>query len=143
MAQHESFRVLLVDDDLALLESMAAVLSDQFVVRSAFSGAQALSIMDGESFHVVCADWQMPGMSGLEFFEIVAGRNFALTPCFILVTGHTGELLERVPYGDRTMLGTLRKPFSPNQLIERVSQFAGVAQLKRSSAALNEPLDER
>jgi len=33
-----------------LLESMAAVLSDQFVVRSAFSGAQALSIMDARAF---------------------------------------------------------------------------------------------
>lgn len=34
------------------------------------------------------------------------------------------------------MLGMLRKSFSPEQLIERVNQFAGVPHLKRSNVAL-------
>jgi DNA-binding response OmpR family regulator len=143
MGQQESFRVLLVDDDIRLLESMAAVLSDQFVVRCATSGLQALRLMDRESFHVVCADWQMPGMDGVEFFQEVSLKNLLLKPCFILVTAHASELLDRVPYDDRKMLGMLRKPFSPEQLIERVNQFAGVAHMKRSSAALNAALSDR
>jgi CheY-like chemotaxis protein len=143
MAQHGSFRVLLVDDDISLLESMAAVLSDQFVVRAAGSALQALRTMERESFHVVCTDWQMPGMDGLEFFREVAQRNLAPKPCFILVTAHASGLLDRIPYDDRKMLGMLGKPFSPQQLIDRVNQFAGLAHLKRSSAALNEVLGER
>ncbi len=143
MARYDSFRVLLVDDDLQLLESMAAVLSDQFVVHSATAGAQALHLMKRENYHVVCADWQMPGMDGVEFFQQVEALNLAQKPCFILVTAHATELLDRVPYDDRKMLGMLRKPFSPAQLIERVNQFAGVAHLKRSSAALTAALGER
>ena len=143
MAQPEFFRVLLVDDDIHLLESMAAVLSDQFVVRCASSGLQALRLMDREGFHVVCADWQMPGMDGVEFFREVAQKDLIIKPCFVLVTAHASELLESVPYADRKMLGMLRKPFSPQQLIDRVTQFAGVAHLKRSSAALNAALGER
>jgi CheY-like chemotaxis protein len=142
MPQQESFRVLLVDDDVLLLESMVAVLSDQFVVRSAASGLQALRMIERETFHVVCADWQMPGMDGVEFFRELAHKDLAIRPCFILVTAHAGELLEQVPYDDRKMLGMLRKPFSPQQLIDRVNQFAGVAHLKRSSAALNAALGE-
>ena len=142
-AMAESFRVLLVDDDIRLLESMAAVLADQFVVRCATSGLHALRLMERETFHVVCADWQMPGMDGVEFFQEVAEKNLELKPCFILVTGHASELLERVPYEDRKMLGMLRKPFSPEQLIERVNQFAGVAHMKRSSAALKAVINER
>ncbi|MET0794793.1 MAG: response regulator [Polyangiaceae bacterium] len=132
----ESYRVLLVDDDAFLLESMAAVLADQFAVRCCSSGQDALRLLDREAFHVVCADWQMPGMDGVVFFHAVARRRLKLLPCFVLTTAHAGELLDQVPYEDRKMLGMLRKPFSPEQLIERVSQFAGVAHLKRSNAAL-------
>ena len=136
MSQSESSRVLLVDDDVQLLESMAAVLSDQFTVRTCVSGPEALRLLDREPFHVVCADWHMPGMDGVAFFRAVTRHRLATPPCFILVTAHAGELLDQVPYEDRKRLGVLRKPFSPEQLIERVHQFAGVAQLKRSNAAL-------
>ena len=128
--------MLLVDDDTHLLKSMEAVLADQFTVRCCLSGPEALRLMDHEPFHVVCADWQMPGMDGVAFFQAVARRKYALLPCFVLVTAHAGELLDQVPYEDRKMLGMLRKPFSPEQLIERINQFAGVAHLKRSNAAL-------
>ncbi len=136
MSQAETYRVLLVDDDARLLESMEAVLADQFAVRTCTSGQDALRLMDREPFHVVCADWQMPGMDGIELFGALTRRKIAALPCFVLVTAHAGELLELVPYEDRKMLGMLRKPFSPEQLIERVNQFAGVAHLKRSNAAL-------
>jgi len=136
MGQLESFRVLLVDDDETLLESMAAILADQFSVRSATSGAEALRLLEQEPFHVVCADWQMPGMDGIAFFQAIARRRISALPCFVLVTAHAGELLSQVPYEDRKMLGMLRKPFSPEQLIERVNQFAAVAALKRSNSAL-------
>jgi CheY-like chemotaxis protein len=115
---------------------MEAVLADQFTVRTCASGPEALHMLDREPFHVVCADWQMPGMDGVAFFQAVTRRSPEILPCFILVTAHAGELLDQVPYEDRKMLGMLRKPFSPEQLIERVNQFAGVAKLKSSNAAL-------
>ncbi len=136
MNQLESYRVLIVDDDASLLESMQAVLAEQFTVRSCTSGADALRWLEREPFHVVCADWQMPDMDGVTFFRAVTERKVAPLPCFVLVTAHAGQLLDQVPYADRKMLGMLRKPFSPGQLLERVNQFAGVAHLKRSNAAL-------
>jgi CheY-like chemotaxis protein len=136
MSQLESFRVLLVDDDVGLLESMEAVLADQFAVCCCSSGPEALRVLALEPFHVVCADWQMPGMDGVAFFQAMARRRLAVLPCCVLITAHAGQLLDQVPYEDRKMLGMLRKPFTPEELIERVNQFAGVAHLKRSNAAL-------
>lgn len=136
MVQHELFRVLLVDDDIGLLETMAAILCERFLVRTATSGEEALAVLERECFHVVCADWQMPGMDGVEFFRTVATKRYAIQPCFILVTAHAADLLDQVAYDDRKVLGVLYKPFSPDQLLDRVQQFAGVAQLKRSSATL-------
>lgn len=136
MSQLEAFRVLLVDDDVSLLESMESILAEHFVVRCCASGYEALRVLDSEPFHVACADWQMPGMDGVAFFQAVARRGLSVLPCCILITGHASNLLGRVPYEDRKMLGMLRKPFRAEQLIERVNQFASVAQLKRSNAAL-------
>ena len=48
MIQLESFRVLLVDDDVRLLESMEAVLADQFALRFGSSGREASRAMDLE-----------------------------------------------------------------------------------------------
>ena len=135
MSQLESFRVLLVDDDVSLLESMEAVLADRLAVRCCSSGSEALQVLDHEPFHVVCADWQMPELDGVAFFQAVARRGLAVLPCCVLTTAHAGALRDQVPYEDRKMLGMLRKPFSPEQSIERVNQFAGVAHLKRSNAA--------
>jgi len=140
MSQLESFRVLLVDDDVSLLESMAAVLADQFAVRCCTSGAEALRLLDLEPFHVACADWQMAGMDGVAFFQNLAHLDLAVLPCCVLITAHAGELLDQVPYEDRKMLGMLRKPFSPEQLIERVNQFAGIAAMKRSNTVLKAAL---
>ena len=85
---------------------------------------------------MIVSDIKMPGMDGIEFFRAVATKRYEIQPCFVLVTGHAGQLLDRVPYADRKMLGMLRKPFSPLELIERVRQFAAVAEMKRSSATL-------
>jgi two-component system response regulator HupR/HoxA len=126
----------LVDDDAELLEGMSAVLADRFQVSACTSGEEALQLLDRETFHVVCTDWRMPGMDGLAFFRAVAARKWSSLPCFLLITAHTRELLDQIPYADRRMLGLLRKPFNPEQLIECVSQFAGVAQQTR----LSEPL---
>jgi len=49
MSQLESSRVLLVDDDTGLLESMEAVLAEQFTVRTCASGPEALRLLDQEN----------------------------------------------------------------------------------------------
>src|SRR3954469_11983595 len=107
MAPPESSRVLLVDDDARLLASMEAVLADEFAVRACTSGREALRALDGETFHVVCTDWQMPGMNGVEFWRAVVRRQLQVLPCFVLITAHANQLFDQVPYEERKMLGML------------------------------------
>jgi DNA-binding response OmpR family regulator len=129
-------RVLLVDDDEAMLSSMAAILSDTFEVRTCASPLFALRLIDREKYHVVCADWLMPELDGMEFFRSLSRRNLKYMPCCILITAHTAELLEQVSPEDRRVLGIIRKPFRPQELIERVAQYATIAHLKHSTHEL-------
>jgi two-component system response regulator HydG len=69
-------RVLIVDDDADMRALIDAGLREVgFETRLTASGEEALSVLAGEDFDVVVADFQMPGMSGLELCErIVASR---------------------------------------------------------------------
>ncbi len=130
-------RVLLVDDEPALLASMTAVLGARFDVTACASTRVALDLLGRESFHVICADWQMPGMDGIDFFRLLGQRARLGRSGCILMTAHPAELIEQVAWADRKMLGFLSKPFRPADLVDRVSHFATVASMKRSSRALS------
>ena len=60
--------VLCVDDDANVLASLARSLQCDFTVRTAQSGAVALSLLnDGAEYAAILADMKMPCMDGLEF----------------------------------------------------------------------------
>jgi two-component system KDP operon response regulator KdpE len=60
-------RILLVDDDPAIRESLAAALDPtRYVLVSAADGASALSVAEGFSPEVVLLDLGLPDVQGLD-----------------------------------------------------------------------------
>jgi CheY-like chemotaxis protein len=58
-------RILLVDDDKAVRETLEAILEmEQFEVSAAGSVAEALHLIDTESFDALVSDLHMPGAGG-------------------------------------------------------------------------------
>ncbi len=129
-------RVLLVDDDEAMLRSMEAILADHFEVETCNAPLAALRLVAVEKFDVICIDWKMPDMDGIEFFRRLEQQHAERIPSCILITAHTAELLDQVSLESRKILGMLRKPFSPNDLVERVALFANLARMKNSNTHL-------
>lgn len=82
-------RVLVVDDEASMRELLSRMLERLKVgdVVEAASGAQALERIAGGTFDVVLLDWNMPEMSGLEFFHRVHAKNPVLP--FVMVTGRS------------------------------------------------------
>jgi len=136
MGSANATRVLLVDDDPAMLRSMEAVLADHFSVQTCASAREALRLVERQQFDVVCLDWRMPEMDGIEFFGSLERKLGDKMPCCILVTAHAAELLDQLSLESKKMLGMLRKPFSPRELIERVSLFASLSRMKSSNSRL-------
>jgi DNA-binding response OmpR family regulator len=114
---------------------MEAVLADYFTVRACSSPRSALRLVEGESFDVVCLDFHLPEMDGIEFFGSLAHKLGARIPSCIFMTAHAAELMRRLSLESK-LLGMLSKPFSPRELIERVTLFASLSRMKPQQGRL-------
>src|SRR6267378_7653818 len=71
VATAEKARVLVVDDEPAVLLSLQSVLADDFDLMTCDSAESALELLKERGFHVVVSDLMLPGMSGHDLFRIV------------------------------------------------------------------------
>lgn len=83
-------KLLIVDDEEHLVESMTESLPWSEVgitnLSAAYSGKQALRVMEQEPADLVITDVRMPGMSGIELIGAIKSR-WPRTVCMLL-TGH-------------------------------------------------------
>lgn len=133
----EQIRVLLVDDEPAVVETTAALLSDEFTVTSASSGEAALAALGRGTFDVICTDFNMPGMTGAELLR----RALEAAPHLgsVLVTGYR-EYSARTDRVQAHGYLLLLKPYDPQALIELVRRAGASARLKQQLRAINPSL---
>jgi signal transduction histidine kinase len=64
-------RVLIVDDELGVRESLRAILGAEYEIMTAGSGDEALGICARETVDLVTLDLRMPGMGGISVLEAI------------------------------------------------------------------------
>lgn len=72
-----SLRILFVDDDRNLLESVSRMLTverDDISFATAISADEALDILSLSEFDVIVTDHKMPGMDGLTLLSVVRSK---------------------------------------------------------------------
>jgi DNA-binding NtrC family response regulator len=126
--------VLIVDDDPEVLRTTVAILSDRYAVTGTTDPRDALSLLARQRYEVVIADWQMPTMDGLAFFDAVSKMPIRVS-C-LLISAHVEELIAAVARNQRRFLGFIAKPVEPERLLERVEHFARLASMKESVFSL-------
>lgn len=117
---------LLVDDMEPLRRVVRAMLKNLGYtnVVEASSGQQAVQVLEktfviGRPVNVILSDWQMPGMTGIEFLEVVrTTEQFAHLP-FIMITaeGQREQILAAIQGG---VSSYLMKPISPAVLEDKL-----------------------
>lgn len=107
--------VLIVEDESALIEIYAYWLQDEYEVRTATSGEEALEVIDRE-VDIVVLDRLMPGISGDAVIEYIQEEGYN---CKIIMATAVGPDTDLIIAGADV---NLTKPISRNELITSVSQ---------------------
>jgi two-component system, sensor histidine kinase and response regulator len=140
-------RVLVVDDEAGMrsgveraLKNFSVSLPDsngeyRFVVAQADSGEKALAIIRADRPDLLLLDHKLPGLSGLEVLEQIAGRNDDLLT--VMITAYA-SLQTAITATKRGAFDFLAKPFTPEELRESVRRAARHLLLQRQARKLAE-----
>jgi len=121
--------VLIVDDSSVMRKIVERALRqaglDLTEVREASNGAEALAEAKKGSLDIILTDINMPVMDGLEFLKNLAGVESAKGVPVVMITteGSEARVVEALSAGAK---GYLRKPFTPDQVKERLMPLLGV-----------------
>ena len=117
-----SKRVLLVDDDAEIVESMRTVLESRgYEILVARDGNQGLAMAESEDPDLVVLDMMMPKRSGFLVLEKLR-RSRPVPVRVIMITANEGS--RHKAYAE--MLGVdyyIRKPFAIDRLLESVDRL--------------------
>jgi two-component system cell cycle sensor histidine kinase/response regulator CckA len=102
----ERGRVLVVDDESVVARTLKVLLQGEHDLVVAESGAEALALLErepeAELYDAILCDLMMPGMTGMELFEVLQREHPKLAKRVVFMTGgvsmlRVSEFLESVP----------------------------------------------
>jgi DNA-binding response OmpR family regulator len=142
-------RILLVDDDLAVLLTLKAVLElHDFEVDTASSTAEAFARLESRSFHMVISDLHMETEdAGLEVIR--AARRQSYDPATALLTAYppSGGRFDRDQEGTECPESMLVKPLGTADLVRQIEalliRHADNQQFRRRRAVFQAQLYRR
>ena len=118
----DSYKILLVEDNIELLMLMRTMLSSKYRVLTASNGVEALEIVGREELDLIISDVMMPEMDGNELTRRVkADPDLSHLPV-ILLTARTGEEDRR----ESMLIGAddyIVKPFKLGDLELRINNM--------------------
>jgi DNA-binding NtrC family response regulator len=126
-------RVLIVDDDPAIVAGLEALLQDEWEVRTAATGREALVTFAEFSPDVVLLDVHLPDASGIELLHQL--KMYSETTAVIMMSGAGthGAVIESMKLGAETFL---QKPFDFATLSATLEQVERMLATQRELLAL-------
>jgi two-component system response regulator AtoC len=127
-------RILIVDDDEALRESLELILSAEgYSVLSADGGESALAIIDHSPVDAVLCDLRMPGIDGFDLMPQIA-RLLPGVPIILMSAHGTQDLaIEAIQRGAYDYLA---KPFQPAEIRLTLRKAHEREELRRKNSLL-------
>ena len=113
-------RVLVIDDEKVMLKLVKAILTRAgYEVATTESIEEALELLRGQNFDLITCDLMLPGISGLDFLQMMqTGAVQPRVPVVVVTAaGYQTELEQARSLG---AVHVLNKPFTSQQLVSVV-----------------------
>ena len=128
--KNKRHRILIVEDDWAILEVLKLMLEDEgYAVTTAKHGREAINIAATKPFDMVLMDISMPEMSGIEVARTLRGREQTAD---VLIGIHTGldEHWVRERFDDYDLF--LTKATDTDVLVDEIAKLFAQPQASRA-----------
>ncbi len=122
MSQSKRERILVVDDESVIRESLKLILSRHYEVLTAESGEEALeelSKSDDDTPELILLDLVMPGMDGLQFLEQLQDVQGDSQVIMLTATNSVRTAVQAMKKG---AVDYLNKPFDVDELLSLISE---------------------
>ncbi|TFH02707.1 MAG: sigma-54-dependent Fis family transcriptional regulator [Calditrichales bacterium] len=134
-------KILVVDDEKAIRESVSLVLSEEgYETEIASNGTEALKILTERDFDILITDLKMPEMDGIELIK----NSLKICPqtSVIIITAHASveSAIEALRIG---AFDYILKPFDFDDLIMKVQRLINHKELALENQALRNEVEEK
>ena len=130
-------RVLIVDDERAIRNSLKEILTDEgYDADIAGDGAAAISKVEKEKFDVIFCDIKMPGMDGIEVLDKLV--EMGVDAAVVMISGH-GDIDTAVECIKKGAFDFVQKPLDLNRILITVKN----ASERQTLASQNKVLKKR
>lgn len=126
--QLQGMRVLVIDDNPTARQVLREMLTSfGFQVDTLQSGEQALALVQqqdqqGQPYGLILADWQMPGINGIDVLSAIAAADLLHQPEKILITAYCRE--DVMASAERENIETLLiKPINASVLFDAIMRL--------------------
>ena len=117
-------RVLVVEDDSTLRESIATLLkTDSVVIDTASTVAEALDLLSKRTYDCVVTDLSLPDQSGFQLLETMTAEERYSVPPVIVYTGHALSADEETRLRKYSKSIIVKGTRSPERLLDEVTLF--------------------
>jgi len=113
-------KILVVDDEPLIVEMIEETLSGEgYTISKAYSGEEALNVVESDPPDLVLLDLMLPGMDGYEVCrQMQRDARFSHIPVIMLTA--KSAIADRVSGYERGADDYITKPFDPDELLIRV-----------------------
>lgn len=133
-------RLLVIDDDEAVLQSCQTILEDAgYEVHLAQSPEAGLAMLRRYPFDLALVDFKLPGMNGFEVLQ--QGSMIDSEVVFVMFTGYA-TLESAVEAVKRGAFNYIAKPFTSAQLLATVARGLEHSRITRQSHPVPRPLEQ-
>lgn len=136
-----SKKILIVDDESSIRESISGILSDEgFDPVCAENAEQGLALVEDERVDLVLLDIWMPGMDGLEALKQIKETKANLP--VIMISGH-GNIETAVQATKMGAYDFIEKPPSYDKIVLAISNALHLSQLEEENMILRQKADKK
>ncbi len=134
-----SERILIVDDDEALRDSLGMFLAAEgYEVGLAAHAGEALDQLEGAPVDLVLCDLRMPGTDGLELLPQLLRKLPGITVLMMSAYGSADLAIEAMQRGAYDYLA---KPFQPSEVLLAIRKARERERLRRANALLQRDVE--